>query len=135
MHIQDRPWDSMNPVLANKHAHWGFFSHSMCLQDSKFLTFANIPPPAPPPWIEQHALLQQALQTYLHHQQDLLPGHVHAQLTSALGDLSLEWYISIMSRLHVNCFRCDFWRSPYIETRYLLSVLWMVLDAWHKRLA
>ena len=77
----------------------------MHVQDYKFLTFANIPPPAPPPWVEQHTLLQQAVDIYLQQQSQSMSDQQHQQLKSAAADLSLEWYISMMSRLHLNCFR------------------------------
>lgn len=79
--------------------------HCCVTQDYKFLTFARIPPPPPPPWVDAHGLLQHAVQGYVQKQ---TPKLTHAQrntLDAALADLSLEWYIDLLSRLHINTFR------------------------------
>ena len=75
------------------------------LQDYKFLTFARIPPPPPPPWVGAHGLLHQALQHYVQAQTQVLPLTQQRVLKAALADLSLEWYIDLLSRLHINSFR------------------------------
>lgn len=75
------------------------------MQDYKFLTFARIPSPPPAPWLEVHGLLQQAVQGYVQAQAPRLTDPQRKALDSAVADLSLEWYIDLLSRLHINTFR------------------------------
>ena len=75
------------------------------LQDYKFLTFARIPPPAPPPWVETHALLQAAINAFVKQQAAQLSDLQHCSLASAAAELHLEWYCSMLARLHINSFR------------------------------
>ncbi len=75
------------------------------LQDYMFLTFARVPPPPPSPWIETHALLQKAVQDFVREQQATVPANVHHSLIAAAADLSLEWYVGMLARLHINSFR------------------------------
>lgn len=70
-----------------------------------FLTFARVPPPPPSPWIETHTLLQKAVQDFVRKQQATVPANVHQSLVAAAADLSLEWYVSMLARLHINSFR------------------------------
>ena len=75
------------------------------LQDYMFLTFARVPPPPPPPWVQTHALLQKAVQDFVRRQQARVPTNVHQSLVAAAADLSLEWYVGMLARLHINSFR------------------------------
>ncbi len=75
------------------------------LQDYMFLTFARVPPPPPPPWVETHALLQKAVQDFVRKQQTTVAANVHQSLVAAAADLSLEWYVGMLARLHINSFR------------------------------
>lgn len=77
----------------------------LLLQDYKFLTFARIPPPVPPPWVETHGLLQAAITAVLKQQAGQLSDVVQSSLASAVADLDLEWYTSMLARLHINSFR------------------------------
>lgn len=72
-----------------------------------FLTFARVPPPPPSPWVETHALLQKAVQDFVRKQQARVPANVHHSLVAAAADLSLEWYVGMLARLHINSFRVD----------------------------
>ena len=80
------------------------FNH-LVMQDYKFLTFARIPPPPPPPWVDAHGLLSQALQRYTQHFLPTLPVSQQEAVNAAVADLNLEWYIDLLSRLHINSFR------------------------------
>ena len=77
----------------------------MMLQDYKFLTFARIPPPAPPPWVETHGLLQAAITAFVKQQEAQLSDLHHRSLAHAAAELDLEWYTSMLARLHINSFR------------------------------
>lgn len=76
-------------------------------QDYMFLTYAHVPPPPPSPWIETHALLQKAVHDFVRKQQARVPTNVHQPLIAAAADLSLEWYVGMLARLHINSFRVD----------------------------
>lgn len=75
------------------------------LQDYKFLTYARIPAPAPPPWVETHTLVQAAITAFVKQQAGQLPDWQHRLLASAAANLDLEWYTSMLARLHINSFR------------------------------
>lgn len=75
------------------------------MQDYKFLTFARIPPPPPPPWVDAHGLLSQALQRYTQNFLPTLPVSQQETVNAAVADLNLEWYVDLLSRLHINSFR------------------------------
>lgn len=77
----------------------------LVFQDYKFLTFARIPPPAPPPWVETHALLQRAITVFVRYQASQLSQPQHRTLASAASELSLDWYTGMLARLHINSFR------------------------------
>ena len=75
------------------------------LQDYKFLTFARMPPPAPPPWVETHGLLCAAITAFVKKQAAQLSDVHNLSLASAAAELHLEWYTSMLARLHINSFR------------------------------
>lgn len=52
-----------------------------------------------------HAMLQKAIQDFVQQQKSQLPDTVHSSLVSAAHDLTLEWYVSMLARLHINSFR------------------------------
>ena len=91
----------------------------LAMQDYKFLTFARIPPPPPPPWVEQHILLQNAVQAYVKHKKPWLSKSRHQSLVSAAADVSLEWYTGMLARLHINSFRSH--ASPALSATQCLS--------------
>lgn len=76
-------------------------------KDYRFLTYARIPPPAPPPWVETHALLQAAITAFVKQQANQLAEWQHGLLACAAAELDLEWYTSMLARLHINSFRVD----------------------------
>ena len=78
---------------------------ALVLQDYKFLTFARIPPPAPPPWVETHGLLRAAISAFVKKQAARLSDGHNCSLASAAAELDLEWYTSMLARLHINSFR------------------------------
>jgi len=64
------------------------------LRDITFLCYANTPKPYPEPWQAQYDALQPALQ----------------RAAAALGveqGVDVDWYMSVLSRLHINSFRVD----------------------------
>lgn len=66
------------------------------VQDTQFLCFPRLSLPYPEPWRAQHAALQRGLCG--------APG-VDAE---AAGKLDLDWYVSLLSKIHLNAFRSAF---------------------------
>jgi hypothetical protein len=68
------------------------------------LCFANVPRPYPEPWVEAHALLQQGISSFMQSQPGLTDT---AAVTSAASKLDIDWYVAVMSRVHINAFRVE----------------------------
>lgn len=69
--------------------------------DVKFLCFANMRPPYPEPWVESFNLLKQAFQPAV---SSLGADSATAQ---CFNSLDLDWYVGVLSRLHLNSFRVE----------------------------
>jgi hypothetical protein len=65
------------------------------------LTFARVPPPAPPPWAEAHGLLRRGLRNHATDDDGRLR-RVDALLERRLG---LDWFVAALARFHINSFR------------------------------
>lgn len=75
--------------------------------DVSFLCFANITKPYPPRWIGLYTLLSKALGSsvdLIEQQMGLAKGQ-SSLLRSELEGMDLEWFVSTLSRLHLNTFR------------------------------
>ena len=58
-------------------------------------------------------MLQKAIQEFVQQQKSQLPDTVHRSLVTAADDVSLEWYVSMLARLHINSFRSA---TPYLQS-------------------
>lgn len=68
------------------------------------LCFANVPKPYPEPWVQAHALLQQGISSFIQSHPGLTDT---AAVTSAATKLDIDWYVAVMSRVHINAFRVE----------------------------
>ncbi len=72
-------------------------------QDLQSLCFVNLKYPPPEEWVEVHRLIRECLQAYL---DSLPPGSPAQQEAAARAEaVTLEWLLSVLSRMHVNTFR------------------------------
>ena len=99
------------------------------VSDLGFLCFANVSKPYPEPWVQLYGLLRQALEAAVRAAEEqllVLPTHSLLQpgvsdvaeraqqeaaaasaaaLRAELELLDLDWFVSVLSRLHINVFR------------------------------
>ena len=98
------------------------------VSDLGFLCFANVSKPYPEPWVQLYGLLRQALEAAVRAaEEQLLVPPTHSQhpgagdvaeraqqeaaaasaaaLRAELELLDLDWFVSVLSRLHINVFR------------------------------
>ncbi len=71
-------------------------------QDLQLLAFANIPRPPPEPWQDAHALLRRGVERFA----ASAAAAAAPAVAAAAKRLTLEWYVDVLARLHVNAFRC-----------------------------